>query len=206
MFLFQRSDVKNRNEWSNFTNWPYDKIPKDIVTFRGVQNSDEDGTTIKGPSGELLYMTGESHPENQRHILNSLGILIDGAIREEIKPYVVYSGEQQYLTIPGRGNLSLPGLYSYHFCLKTDPFNIQPSGAMNLSKYGKIEFEFTTNTPRINPEATYRVLCDPITGIPVETIKSVEQLYIYYYDLLVIEERYNILSFIGGNAGMMNAR
>jgi len=205
MFLFQRSDVKKRNEWSNFTNWPFDTIPKDLVSYRGVQDS-ADGQYIVGPLGEPLYMTGEYHPENQRHVLNTLGILIDGAIREEIRPYLVYSGEQQYLTIPGRGHLSLPGLYSYHFCLSTDPFNLQPSGAMNLSKYGKIEFEFTTNTPPINPEATYTVLCDPITGIPLETNKSVQQLYLYYYDLLVIEERYNILTFVGGNAGMMNAR
>jgi hypothetical protein len=27
MLLFQRSDVNDRNEWSNFTNWPYDYLP-----------------------------------------------------------------------------------------------------------------------------------------------------------------------------------
>ena len=205
MFLFQRSDVKNRNEWSNFTNWPFNKIPKDIVQFYGV-NQDEEGSEIVGPTFEHIFITGEPHIENQKHILNTLGILIDGAIREEIKPYIVYSGEQQYLTNQGLGNVSLPGLYSYHFCLKTDPFTIQPSGAMNLSKYGKIEIDFTTITPPVDPDATYTVLCDPITGIPIETSKSVMKLYLYYYNLLVIEERYNILTFVGGNAGMMNAR
>ena len=208
MYLFQRSDVKDRNEWSNFTNWKYDKLPTDVVQFTGVNNSyDSDQfRDARGPLNQLLYVTGEAHPENQKHILNSLGILIDGEIREEIKPYTVYSGEQQYLSIPGMGNLSLPGLYCYNFCLKTDPFILQPSGAMNLSKHGKIEFEFTTHTPLINPDASYQVLCDPVTGIPLETIKSVVQLYTYYYHLLVIEERYNILTFVGGNAGMMNAR
>jgi hypothetical protein len=207
MLLFQRSDVKDRNEWSNFTNWKHDKIPSDLIQFYGLNNGyDDPERNPRGPSGQILYMTGEVHPENQKHILNSLGILIDGVIREEIKPYSVYSGEQQYLTIPGLGHLSLPGLYCYNFCLKTDPFTIQPSGAMNLSKYGKIEFEFTTNTPLINPNATYLVECDPLTGFPIETTKSVIQLYVYYYNLLVIEERYNILTFVGGNAGMMNAR
>jgi hypothetical protein len=208
MFLYQRSDVKTRNEWSNFTNWKFDKIPNEIIQFSGINNSyDTDfARDARGPLNQTLYITGEAHPENQKHILNTLGIRIDGEIREEIKPYSVYSGEQQYLAIPGMGNVSLPGLYCYNFCLKTDPFSLQPSGAMNLSKHGKIEFEFTTHTPSTNPDATYQVLCDPITGIPIETNKTVVQLYLYYYNLLVVEERYNILTFVGGNAGMMNAR
>ncbi len=208
MLLFQRSDVKDRNEWSNFTNWKYDKLPHDVVQFSGVNNNyDSDKfREVRGPMNQTLYITGEAHPENQKHILNQLGIRIDGDIREELKPYSVYSGEQQYLAIPGMGNLSLPGLYCYNFCLKTDPFVLQPSGAMNLSTHGKIEFEFTTFTPTVNPDATYQVLCDPVTGIPIETNKSVEKLYTYYYNLLVVEERYNILTFVGGNAGMMNAR
>jgi hypothetical protein len=29
---------------------------------------------------------------------------------------------------------------------------------------------------------------------------------VYYYNLLVIEERYNVIRFLSGNAGLMNAR
>ena len=30
MFYFQRSDVNNRNEWSNYTNWPYNTLPQNV--------------------------------------------------------------------------------------------------------------------------------------------------------------------------------
>ena len=30
MFYLQRNDVNLRNEWSNYTNWPYLNPPKDI--------------------------------------------------------------------------------------------------------------------------------------------------------------------------------
>jgi hypothetical protein len=135
-----------------------------------------------------------------------MGIVIDGVIREEMKPSSVYTYEQQYLTIEGEGHKSLPGLNCYHFCLKTDPFNLQPSGAMNLSKYGKIELEFVTNSPMINPLADYKVICDIISGDQIATIKDAPKMLLYYYNLLVIEERYNVIRFMSGNAGLMNAR
>ena len=192
MFLFQRSDVNLRNEWSNFTNWPYDYLPLDITT-NGKQDT----------AGNDLYITGNLHPENQKEILLNLGISLDGSIREESRPFSMYKYEQQYLTNNGLGYLSLPGLYCYNFCLKTDPFNLQPSGAMNLSKYSKIEFEFVTIAPLLNPLADYKLICDPLNG-PIGITKG--NMYVYSYDLLVIEERYNILKFIGGNAALMNAR
>ena len=40
----------------------------------------------------------------------------------------------------------------------------------------------------------------------IGVVKPNFQLYVYNYNLLVIEERYNILTFIGGNVAMMNAR
>ena len=35
MWFFQRSDVSLRNEWSNYTNWPYDYLPYDLVDPSG---------------------------------------------------------------------------------------------------------------------------------------------------------------------------
>jgi len=194
MFLFQRSDVNVRNEWSNFTNWPYDYLPVDITS------SDLTGP---GTSSNILYVTGNYHPENQKDILLQLGITLDGTMREEIRPASVYKYEQQYLSSRGGGFISLPGMYCYNFCLSTDPFNLQPSGAMNLSKYSKIEVEFITTTPLLNPLADYKVICDPFNG-PIGISKG--NMYVYAFDLVVIEERYNVVKFMGGNAGLMNAR
>ena len=118
----------------------------------------------------------------------------------------MYRYEQQYLTSQGGGFTSLDGMYTYNFCLKTDPFSVQPSGAINLSKYSKIEIEVNTITPTLNQSALYFPICDPLTGQSVGVTKSASSIYNYTFNVLVIEERYNILSFVGGNAALMNAR
>ena len=135
-----------------------------------------------------------------------MGIMFDGTMREEIRPANMYKYQQQYLHSNGYGATSLDGLYCYNFCLDTSPFQLQPSGVINLSIYSKIELEYTTFTPVLDPDASYLVICDPETGGRIGVNKPRFQLYKYNYNLLVIEERYNVLSFVGGNAAMMNAR
>ena len=204
MMLFQRSDVPTRNEWSNFTNWPYSYLPNDVQMYPSENTPDNELVYTK--YDQLVFVTGERRPENVKEILIQMGIIIDGVIREEMKPSSVYTYEQQYLSIQGEGNRSLPGLNCYHFCLKNDPFNLQPSGAMNMSKYSKIELEFVTHAPMVNPLADFKIVCDVLTGEQIATVKDNTKLLLYSFNLLVIEERYNVLRFISGNAGMMNAR
>jgi len=208
MMLFQRSDVATRNEWSNYTNWPYSYLPVDVQAYNVNNNSlnPERDISAYDPLNRQIFVTGERRPENVKEILIQMGIVVDGVIREELKPSSVYTYEQQFLTIQGEGHRSLPGLNCYHFCLTTDPFQLQPSGAMNLSKYSKIELEFVTHSPMLNPLADYKVICDSITGEQIGTIKDAPKMLLYYYNLLVIEERYNVLRFMSGNAGLMNAR
>jgi hypothetical protein len=90
--------------------------------------------------------------------------------------------------------------------LNTDPFTLQPSGAANLSKYSIIELDFTTITPTLNPSVISLTICDPLSGQQIGVNKNMSKIYNYTYDLLTIEERYNVLTFIGGNASLMNAR
>jgi hypothetical protein len=195
MIMFRRSDVYARNEWSNYTNWPFDYLPINI--------SASGKTDI---SQNIIYETGEYSVENQKDILLTLGILFDGTVREETRAATIYKYEQQYLSSPGGGFSFLSGMYCYNFCLNTDPFTLQPSGTVNLSKYSKIELDFTTITPTLNPSATALIICDPMSGQQLGVNKSMAKLYNYTYDLITIEERYNILTFIGGNASLMNAR
>jgi len=199
MMLFQRSDVNKRNEWSNYTNWPFNYMPNDISKYVIA------GQFVNDHLGREMYITGERRPENVREILIRLGIIIDGVVREELKPSSVYTYEQQYSTNYGAGYITLPGLNCYHFCLKTDPANLQPSGAMNLSKYGKVELEFVTHQPLMNPNGDFKVICDAF-GEQIATAKTAAKTLVYYYNLLVIEERYNVIRFLSGNAGLMNAR
>jgi hypothetical protein len=223
MMMFQRSDVNLRNEWSNFTNWPYDYLPYNIALLPAnltegespcsIQFTADDGTEITSmgygvnPNGTytLLSGTGPYEYDNTKEILLTLGIYFDGTMREEVRSRNVYKYEQQYKASEGYGAVQLAGLYCYNFCLNTSPYVLQPSGAMNLSKYSKIELDFTTIQPLINPDASVFVICDPESGASLGTRKTAA-FYEYTYNFLVVEERYNVLTFVGGNASLMNAR
>ena len=76
-----------------------------------------------------------------------------------------------------------------------------------MSKFKNIEFEFTTFLPPIDKSGSnLEVACDE-GGTPVfVTQKPSWALYTYNYNLVLFEERYNIMSVIGGNCGMMYAR
>jgi hypothetical protein len=211
MFLFQRSDVSLRNEWSNFTNWAFDTIPTSIQLLPERMEQGPFSPIGYGlnPTTQLptyYYGTGDYHPENQKSILVQFGITFDGTVREEVRSANIYMQDQQYLTSEGYGYTSLEGLYGYHFCLDTSPFQLQPSGAINLSKFSKIEFEFSTITPPIDPNSTFLVICDPDLNQQIGVNKSMYKLYEYGFNLYVLEERYNVLTFVSGNAAMMNAR
>ena len=76
---------------------------------------------------------------------------------------------------------------------------------MNMNRFKNIQFEFTTIVPTINPLAQSLSICDPTTGTIIGINKPTWNIYDYNYNLVVFEERINIVTFIGGNAGLMYA-
>lgn len=211
MFYLQRSDVNLRNQWSNYTNWPYEYLPQEIMpapTAGDVINPDPSGPPLLGPGlnpdGTLsgLYLTGVYNPQNIKDILVSLGILLDGQYRENMLPVGVYNFVEKYVRTAG---FAPSGLYCYNFCLNTDPFTTQPSGAMNMSRFTNVQFEFTTISPPADPYAQVLTICDPNTGDIVGINKPTWRIYGYNYNLYLMEERVNMITFIGGNAGLMYA-
>jgi hypothetical protein len=214
MFLFQRSDINLRNQWSNYTNWKYmNVIPEDVTpapasgAFPNPCNQPQpqyigpgvepDGT----PSG--LYVTQDYNVENQREILQQLGILLNGSYRENMLESGVYNYVEKYIRTAGSAPF---GLYIYNFGLDATLDTYQPSGAINMSKFSTIELEFNTYPPPLDPSANFYTICDPETGIPVGVNKPQWRIYQYNYDLTVLEERYNVITFIGGNCALMYAR
>lgn len=189
MWYFQRNDAFLRNEWSNYTNWSYqNQIPSNVVQ-----------DPMSG-----LYVTGPIAQANQRSIMETMGIVLSGDYRENAFPRGVYDYVEKYVRTPGTAK---EGLYCYNFCLNTDPHEYQPSGAMNMSRFKNIELEFTTITPPVDPSGSEQVVLCDYAGEPISvTTKPAWALYSYNYNIHVFEERYNILSFIGGNCGMMYAR
>lgn len=211
MFYFQRSDANLRNQWSNYTNWPYDYMPQDIMpasTAGDVTNPDPTGPALLGPGlnpdGTLsgLFTTGVYNPQNLKEILVALGILLDGQYRENILPSGVYNFVEKYVRTAGNAP---SGLYCYNFCLNTDPMVIQPSGAMNMSRFTNIQFEFTTITPPVDPYAQVLTICDPATGDIIGINKPTWRIYDYNFNMYLIEERVNMVIFVGGNAGLLYA-
>lgn len=188
LWFFQRSDAFLRNEWSNYSNWPYSTIPQNI--------------SLDATSG--LYITGNFHSQNEYEIMETAAIVLSGEFRETNQPVGVYNYVEKYVRTPG---FAKDGLYCYNFCLNTSPFVYQPSGAINMSKFKNVEFDFTTFLPPIDDEGrNLEVNCDD-EGVAVSiSQKPSWALYTYNYNLTLFEERYNILSFINGNCGMMYAK
>jgi hypothetical protein len=176
-----------------------------------IQNYNNTGIDVSfsmavNPNGELttgINTTGSAHPENQKEILNSMGILFNGDYRENVLTSGIYNYVEKYTRTEG----SAPeGIYCYNFGLTTSPHETQPSGAINMSNFKTIELEVNTFTPPVDlSNSSFDVICDAC-GNPLGVRKTNYQLYDYNYNFYLFEERYNILSFIGGNCGMMYAR
>jgi len=205
MWYLQRNDVNMRNEWSNYSNWPYKNIPVDVSVYRNdlnligeYPNVDPRDTRTTG-----VYITGNYIVDNHKHILETMGIVLDGEYRENMLTRGIYDYIEKYTRTKGNAK---EGIYCYNFCLNTSPYEYQPSGAINLSKFKNIELELTTYVPSIDQVASkFDIICDD-DGNPIGVRKNNWKLYEYNYNMTLYEERYNILSFISGNCGMMYAR
>lgn len=217
MFYLQRNDVNMRNEWSNYSNWPYKNLPSNVIqapydiSAYNVNNGIKDASIIQhgprnNPNSESTgyFITGDYSNDNQKEILLSMGIVLDGEYRENTLRREIFDYVEKYSRTNG---FAKDGIYCYNFCLSTNPSSYQPSGAINMSKFNKIELEVTTYTPSVSPNnSSFTVICSA-TGNPVAvTRKPGWQLFQYNYNLTIFEERYNILSFIGGKVGMMYTR
>ena len=217
MFFLRRSDANLRNEWSNYTNWPYKYMPNDIVqapstgSYQITQTSATGGNqivTLNGPGvnpdGYMtgLMVTGDYSTQNQKGILISLAILFDGQYRENSQPAGVYNFIEKYLRTDG---FAPYGLYCYNYCLNSSPFDLQPSGAINMSRFNTIEFEIVTINPPLDPLAQTMTICDPVTGNIIGINKPTWRIYDYNFDLYLFEDRINVVTFIGGNCGLMYA-
>ena len=226
MWYFQRSDAYLRNEWSNYSNWPYDYLPSDLKNpslangFATIQLQCGNGyggglyTPALDPSGvgcytgqsdapSNIYVTGQYNPGNQKNIMQTWALLLDGKYRENQFEADVFNYVEKYARSSGN---SPDGLYCYNFNLHTNPFDFQPSGAINLSKFKNIQFEFSTFQPPLDPSAQVYTVCNQLNGDVIGVNKPSWRVYDYNYDLTVLEERFNVLTFTSGNAALMYAR
>ena len=218
MWFFQRNDVNLRNEWSNYTNWPYKDIPfpcipvynansnpyksiystpcKPLCDASGIQATKSPywpliNSQTYDPSYSYIYITGPRQNANKKYIMMDWSLICDGKLREN----TLYSGVLSYIDkyIRTSGN-SEPGLYCYNFCLTTDPFEYQPTGAMNMTHFQHIAFEYNTISPPSDLSSVFLAICDKSNNF-LGYNNNVWMLSKYSYNLYVMEERYNIIKF-----------
>lgn len=218
MWYFQRSDVNLRNEWSNYSNWDYNYLPYPCTAYMDISNNNtsyplpyrQPNIPLCPPNGQIcsIYLTGPQHIENTYNIMTSWGLLLDGEVRETQFP----AGNVNYLEKFLRSNgHAKSGVYCYNFCIDTDPFNSQPSGAINLSKFNKVAFEYTTiEPPDISGDIYVSTLCNNVSenevGTTILTTKPYYADYQYSYNLHIMEERYNMLVIEDGVGNLALAR
>ena len=230
MWFFQRSDISDRNQWSNYTNWPTATKPYEASSNILGQNDpeakktllpelistsgdgwstalEESAQTLLSQNPTELSTSGNYQPANQRLIMGNWALLLDGKYRENQMPSGVYDYVEKYVRTCGNAP---DGLYCYNLGLHSNPFDFQPSGAINMSKFTNVQFELTTITPSLDSNAQFSTICgiDPSTGEsqPIGVSKPAFGIYDYTYDLTVMEERWNVVVFQNGMAALQFAR
>ena len=198
MFQLQRNDVNLRNDWSNYTNWPYRTMPSGIepAPIDGLFENPGGVPATIGPGVNVddiptgLSITGDYTPLNIRDILVDMGIKIDNEYRENTQPAGAYALVQKYLRSPGAPPTDI---YCYNFCLNTTPGDLNTSGTQNMNVHKKFTFEFKTIVPPADPLAQTLSVCDPDTGAVIGVNKSTWQIYDYTYTMTIFEERVNFV-------------
>tara|TARA_Y100000992_G_scaffold302656_3_gene278041 strand:+ start:4975 stop:6681 length:1707 start_codon:yes stop_codon:yes gene_type:complete len=212
MWYFQRNDVADRNEWSNYTNWEYEEnIPNNLIKLK-----DSNGNDIMYPYKKIytesyknILITGnipnDYQNNNNKFIMRNCAIICDGKYREQELPSGVFSMIENFSRYNSN---SKDGLYHYSFSINNDPHKYQPSGAFNTNKFKTIEFEFNTNfnPPLDLSSVNFNTICDPITQEPIGVTKEPTSIFKYNYDLHIYEEKYNLLQFQSGTGDLVYSR
>ena len=146
-----------------------------------------------------IFVTGRYKADNEKQILLTAGFVFDGKMRETTLDSGVYEYAEKYARTSGNAP---DGVYCYNCGIRTDPFDTQPTGAINTTHFKKVEFEITVMNPPLDPNATVTTICDDDGNI-IGIKKMPWDIYLYSYDMTVYEERYNILTIEGGYASML---
>ena len=208
-FFLRRDDVNLRNEWSNYTNFPYRQKPMpgglaSVATFSGAYGpglhprvNDSDVDRFTG-----FFETGpDAGNDNEKNILQTLQVEFDGKIREHEMSHRVFRSLQGYQY--AEGEMEEDGIYVYHFGLNSGPWNYQPSGSMNMTSFKNPQLKMTTVLPQVKENQKVDIICDGET--PITTTKVTWQKFDYSFDMFLFEERLNIISVMGGHAGKLYA-
>jgi len=173
-FRCRRSDVKDRNEWVNYSNFEYLKY-NDYIQ----------------PENEKQY---DFNYFMQYDIINDFKLVMDGNDRENTLDSGILQYIEPYMRSKGSGK---EGVYHYNFTTNTDLSEYQPHGAMNMDKFEDVHFYINTIEPPIDPKAAVDIVCN-VEGDIIGIDQKTQDTFKYTYDLDIYEERYNIIIINNG--------
>lgn len=205
IWCLQRNDAFMRNEWGNYTNWPYNRIPGNVAIAGSAADTSVESGPFLNPNGTNtgIYISGDLVAANRRNILQTAAIMLNGEYRELPAVAEVYQYLTPYTSSYGQSDL---GYYYYNFCLSTDNSTGQPSGGTNMSAIKNIELELSVFAPEVDTlNSQFRITCDD-NGNVLSTNQTNWRLYEYSYNATIFEERYNLVVFSGGSVGLALAR
>ena len=162
VWVAQRSDRVQLNDYDNYTNWedPY-KPPLDTFGLLGVTPAFSSGISLQ---------TSVS----QKDILLESAIILDGKERFSYKGTYFFSQLQSYRHQSGRTSTDIPGVYSYSFAL--DHHTGQPSGHINGSMFNKTILRNSYVQPPLTVQcAPCPVLCAVVSDD--QTLGGLPQIY-----------------------------
>ena len=137
VWVFQRDDFINNNDWTNFTNQArgqkYDTV--DYDTYKGLHSTVETFKTFSeinsGSTTDLKIF------DNHIDIMYNCKFIMNGKDRFSTQPSVFFNS-----LVPYKYDTNSPvdGIYSYTFALY--PEKMQPSGNCNFSRINKFQVNF----------------------------------------------------------------
>jgi hypothetical protein len=170
--VVKRSDIEDRNDWNNYTNW----IQEDIAPWvDGFQNEFYEPYYSDAVATE--YMNDSNYEFRKTpFILKNLKLKLNGTDR-----FAAQEPDYFNRVVPHKYAKSIPkkGIMMYSFGV--NPLDYQPSGSCNFSRFNSIElFLETQEVPRPSSLGDY----------------------MYKYDFNVYTVNYNILRITNGTGNI----
>lgn len=211
--FFQRDDVKERNEYSNYTNWSYENernvplvdysdpsvLKSEQYTYGGTWDLRTTGDATSGviSNPPPFRTTGAYNIRNERRILRTFKFIFAGKEKERDYEAKVISNIDAFTRCNGANSNEV---YFYSFELDSDPHKCSPTGVINSNFYSRFELDYTLFPPPINPNTKFLTLCDFENNMILGTAEQDNvNKYLYNYDMYIYIERYNKLVFENGD-------
>jgi hypothetical protein len=175
IWVGKRSDIENRNDWNNYTNWIYE----DVAPYSNKYLNKFDYKLVGNHNYPSVVSNQfvDQHQDNlkfkylQKNIIRSSDLLLNGLFRYREKGYEYFNDIQNYQH--HRKNIK-SGINIYSFCINPEKF--QPSGSCNMSRINKVSIRFDINE------------------IPF----TIDDNTFYEYNFNIYSINYNILRIVGG--------